>query len=27
MSRLNYARDRLKELLAPQLMDMEIANG
>jgi RNA polymerase sigma-70 factor, ECF subfamily len=27
MSRLNYARDRLKELLAPQLIDMEIANG
>lgn len=27
MSRLNYARDRLKEVLAPQLMDMEIANG
>jgi len=27
MSRLNYARDRLKELLAPQLMDTEIANG
>jgi RNA polymerase sigma-70 factor (ECF subfamily) len=27
MSRLNYARDRLKELLAPQLMDMEITNG
>ena len=27
MSRLNYARDRLKELLAPQLMDMEVANG
>lgn len=27
MSRLNYARDRLKELLAPQLTDMEIANG
>ena len=27
MSRLNYARDRLKELLAPQLNDMEIANG
>jgi len=27
MSRLNYARERLKELLAPQLIDMEIANG
>ena len=27
MSRLNYARGRLKELLAPQLNDMEIANG
>jgi len=27
MSRLNYARDRLKEVLAPQLIDMEIANG
>ena len=27
MSRLNYARDRLKELLASQLVDMEIANG
>jgi RNA polymerase sigma-70 factor (ECF subfamily) len=27
MSRLNYARDRLKELLATQLMDLEIANG
>ena len=27
MSRLNYARDRLKELLASQLMDLEIANG
>lgn len=27
MSRLNYARDRLKELLKPQLTDMEIANG
>ena len=27
MSRLNYARDRLKELLRPQLIDMEIANG
>lgn len=27
MSRLNYARDRLKELLASQLIDMEIANG
>ena len=27
MSRLNYARDRLKEKLAPQLIDMEIANG
>jgi RNA polymerase sigma-70 factor, ECF subfamily len=25
MSRLNYARDRLKELLKPQLTDMEIA--
>jgi RNA polymerase sigma-70 factor (ECF subfamily) len=27
MSRLNYARDRLKDLLAPQLIDMEIENG
>ncbi len=27
MSRLNYARDRLKEVLASQLMDLEIANG
>ncbi len=27
MSRLNYARERLKELLAPQLTDMEMANG
>ena len=27
MSRLNYARDRLKELLAPQLINMEVANG
>lgn len=27
MSRLNYARDRLKELLGPQLTNMEIANG
>ena len=27
MSRLNYARDRLRELLAPQLINMEIANG
>jgi len=27
MSRLNYARDRLKEVLTSQLMDMEIANG
>lgn len=27
MSRLNYARDRLKELLTPQMIDMEIANG
>ena len=26
MSRLNYARERLKELLASQLMDLEIAN-
>ncbi|MHB8778899.1 MAG: RNA polymerase sigma factor [Anaerolineales bacterium] len=27
MSRLNYARERLKEVLAPQLINMEIANG
>ena len=26
MSRLNYARDRLKELLASQIMDVEITN-
>ena len=27
MSRLNYARDRLKELLTAQLINMEIENG
>jgi RNA polymerase sigma-70 factor, ECF subfamily len=27
MSRLNYARDRLKELLVSQLINMEIENG
>lgn len=27
MSRLNYARDRLKEILAPEFIDMEIENG
>jgi len=27
MSRLNYARDRLKDLLAPQFINMELENG
>jgi len=27
MSRLNYARERLKELLVPQFLNLELENG